>query len=107
MRLGGCAGAKPPPEALGAPGGLAASHIQKGSRRGFPSWAQPPVSPPTPAASRPGNLPAVLEPRAAAVVLQETDVRGPVNKAGEGGDWVTPVKYHKINTRTVGILQVN
>lgn len=30
-----------------------------------------------------------------------------VNKAGEGGDWVTPVKYRKINTRTVGILQVN
>lgn len=56
-----------------------------------------------------GNLSAVLEPRAAAAVVpRETDVRAaPVNKAGEGGDWVTPVKYRKINTRTVGILQVN
>lgn len=49
-----------------------------------------------------------LNQRAVAAVLRETDVRAaPVNKAGEGGDWVTPVKYRKINTRTVGILQVN
>lgn len=66
----------------------------------IPSQARPPGAPF-------GNLPAVLEPRAVAV-RRETDVRAaPVNKAGEGGDWVTPVKYHKINTRTVGILQVN
>ena len=32
---------------------------------------------------------------------------GPGHKAAEGGDRVPPVKWRKINTRTVGILQVN
>lgn len=49
-----------------------------------------------------------LKRRAVAAVIWETDaLMAAVNKAGEGGDCVTPVKYGKINTRMVGILQVN